>query len=136
MGKRPPGPGRGNKVKQGNGPGWGGPAKGAGSSKVARPHGKEGQAIQAATGTGMFRPPEVRAEQAARVAATREEMLEFYVEVKRNEDESTLNRMAATEKWFDRTEGRPAQTNINENTGPGGGPMIHRIERVIIDPKN
>lgn len=33
-GKRPPGPGRGNKVKQGNG-GWGGEAKGASTSTGA-----------------------------------------------------------------------------------------------------
>ncbi len=34
---RPGGPGRGHKRKTGNGPGWGGPAKGAGSTRKALP---------------------------------------------------------------------------------------------------
>ncbi len=114
-GKRPPGPGRGNKIKMGSGIpagglGWGGPPKGEGSPKPSRPIGKEGAAAKIAI------PPEVRRAKAARKAATREEMLDFYVEVKRDKKEPTALRMAAAEKWQDRTEGKPPQTNLNTNT--------------------
>lgn len=115
------GPGSGCH-RRGNGVGWGGPAKGAGTSKWAALDGKAGRLIRA----GMSKEQKAaKAEKVERKEASRAEMLDFYVDVKRDIGEPMPLRMAAAEKWLDRTDGKPAQTTIN--TGPNGGPMTTEV---------
>jgi hypothetical protein len=108
---RRPGPGRGPPGKIGNGPGWGGLAKGTGTGKPSRPHGKEGLKVKAAI------PPEIRAEKAKHKAVTRETMLGVYERIAIDETAPHMAQIVAADKWLDRTEGKPVQTNINENKG-------------------
>lgn len=82
----------------------------------------------------MATPPEVREARAERKAATRETMLAVYERIAEDDSAPHVAQIMAADKWLDRIEGKPAQ--INQHSGPEGGPMIHRIERVIIDPKN
>lgn len=101
--KRPPGPGRGHKVKQGNGyvpnppqgPGWGGPAKGAGTPESF------------AAVRNMRRSPEER-------EALADEALETMVKVMRDSDYEGV-RLAAAEKVRNQVLGTPVQRTIIDN---------------------
>lgn len=108
---------KGQFPRKANGAGWGKQAKGEGEHRpmpTVKTLRRGQPADTPRDAAGRYEPDPVK-------AASREEMLDFYVEVKRNGKESALNRMAAADKWLDRTEGKPKQTT--EHSGPGGGPI-------------
>lgn len=103
---RPGGPGRGHKRKIGNGPGWGGPAKGAGSSRPSLPL------------IGIDRDhatPEAKSMGRKEADARSEEMRELYYSVAKNTAEPTMVRLFAADKLLDRIEGKAVATNVNVN---------------------
>jgi hypothetical protein len=105
-----------------NGPGWGGPAKGAGFLKPSRPHGREGLALRSEI------PSEVTAAKAERKEANREEMMGVYEEVARDPAAPHMARIVAADKWLDRTEGKPMQININQNTDLDSAQALRQAE--------
>lgn len=108
------------------GPGWGGSAKGAGNGSPGKPFGAGNQMSKRRT------EPEVKAE-AERDNEIAEEMCDFYVEVKRNPTESTINRIAAADKWLERKFGKAQQRQIISGDA-NGDPVRHAV--VIIPAKS
>jgi DNA-binding transcriptional regulator YdaS (Cro superfamily) len=49
---------------------------------------------------------------------------------------ATAGKNVAAAIWWEKTRRGFSETMRVENTGPDGGAIIHRIERVIVDPKN
>lgn len=72
-------------------------------------------------------PDEAVAENRERKAATRETMMQVYETVAEDEKAPHMARIMAADKWLDRTEGKPMQKTVNENTGPDGGPIVHEV---------
>ena len=106
---------------RGNGPGWGGPAKGAGTG--TRPH------IVPGPGRGHTSPAgDARRERDAKWA---EEMRQLYYEVATNPRETTQNKLTAADKLLDRIEGKPKQAT--EISGPDGGPI--QTESLLVDER-
>ncbi len=96
--------------KKGNGPGWGGPAKGAGSK--AAPY----RFKQAGPGRGNYSlEGEGRLERQARHA---EEMRMIFFEFSKNETLPPDTRMAAANNLLNRTEGLPVQKIVTGETDP------------------
>lgn len=98
--------------KRGNGPGWGGPAKGPGNR-----------------GPGPGRPPAdvaklIAARREERIAALKEHLLTLAVTAEREETQ-----LSATVAFLNREEGTPVQ---RQEISGGAAPL--KIERVIIDP--
>jgi len=102
--KRPAGPGRGNKVKQGNGfvnkpatglpamgPGWGGDASGTEGWKPGTPH------------------PHLRTPERDKA---RQEMMDTIYTIARTSETEGL-RMMAADKVLDRLIGKPLQTSVH-----------------------
>ena len=92
----------------GSGPGWGGPAKGAGW-----PIGK--RTVDEANIAKVTLPPELKERKAMKRRVTRETMMEVYEDVALDAKAPHMARVSAADKWLDRTEGKPAQTNVNLN---------------------
>ena len=108
----------------GNGPGWGGPAKGAGSSTKdrRRPAGEPGP------GGGHKNP--ARAAIEAKKLADAERYKRVISEIALDPEVRPETRVIAADKMLDRIEGKPVQRNQNENSGPGGAPMT-----VVVDDR-
>lgn len=105
---RPGGPGRGHKRKIGNGSGWGGPERGAGSSRASLPlFGRERD--QPTTEAKVIGKQEEERRKA--------EAREFYYSVMKCQTEPTMTRLFAADKLLDRLEGKPVATNVNVNAG-------------------
>lgn len=110
-------PGSGKPPHNGSarGAGWGGPAKGASTSRI-KPGDPDG--IQATRGGSMSRWNQERREAAA------DDARDLYDAVMRNEEEPTLNRMAAADKLLDRIEGKPVQKQDVTSAGERVGYVI------------
>jgi hypothetical protein len=80
--------------------GWGGPAKGDPGPLFDSQYAK--------AMSEMAKNPEVRARNEARA----EELREFYYQTAKNENEPTLIRMAAADKYLDRVEGKPIARSV------------------------
>jgi hypothetical protein len=93
------------------GAGWGGPAKGNGAGSDAVP------LVPATVQPGCQRDPATGQMLPTLRSMTRQqveaELQEFYLSVKRDEREPSLNRLAAADKLYDRVFGKPMQTNVN-----------------------
>lgn len=101
---RPPGPGRGHRRKIGNGAGWGGPARGAGSSSESLPLiGREREL------------PTVEAQMTGRQRAEQraEELRELLYGIATDVEQPGMVRVSAADKLLDRLEGKPVATNVN-----------------------
>jgi len=102
-------------TRKGNGPGWGGAAKGASTAakaEIAPPFvpGDQGGPGPAETAKSMAR------------AERNELMLDVYEEIAFSRVEPPMARIAAAEKWQDRVIGKVPQRA--EMTGKDGAPLI------------
>jgi hypothetical protein len=99
--------GPGGRFPKGKGKGWGGPANGSGWGGPE--NGEHPNPAPRAAASALTIPVrgDGRAEKAAATIASKAEVLEFYTDVFRNKNESTLYRIAAADKLLDRTEGKP-----------------------------
>lgn len=88
------------RFPKGNGAGWGGPAKGASTSRI-----KPGDPDGIRT---MNRGKEVQAER-------REKVLRMYEEIVDDPEQPVMARITAGDKLLDRIDGKPMQTNLNLN---------------------
>jgi len=88
------------------GKGWGGPAKGFVPNETPIPPVSGARDLPRDPVTGRVLPT-LESMQKAQIE---EELKEFYLRVKRDENESTLNRLAGADKLFDRTSGKAPQT--------------------------
>lgn len=105
--KRPAGPGRGKKIKQGSGipasgAGWGGPAKGAGTTTPINEHPDSFAAL----------PPGERKAKLVDKAAAAERALVIYESIMENEAEMASNRISAANALLNRIEGMPVARSI------------------------
>lgn len=87
---------------KGNGPGWGGPAKGASTSRI-RPGDPDGI-------TSMRHDPENKRRQAERVEAVREHLYGLALGAERQETQ-----LAASVAYLNRVEGAPVQRAVVAN---------------------
>ena len=99
-------------TRRGNGAGWGGPARGASSSRI-KPGDPDG--IQA-----MVNDPDVKALADAR----RLKVMAFYERVVDDEAETTPNRLNAGDKLLDRIDGKPMQRQDVTSKGEQIGYVI------------
>lgn len=104
--------------RRGNGPGWGGPAKGASRAPPS---------IQTASPFAADNQPSPEAKRAGQIKAIadRDEILERYTAILRNPDETPQNVMSAGDRILNRTEGTPVARQ--ELTGADGGPLASEI---------
>lgn len=104
--------------KPANGMGWGGPPKGASTSKI--PPGKRSRADLMTAQAKI--PVEVRDARKAERARKRERMLMVLEKIAFATGKGTtdMNRIAAADKWLDRTEGKAVQPNANYDGGKKG----------------
>lgn len=91
------------------GPGWGGPAKGAGRA------GKRTAAQASASKKAM--PAELLAERKADKAAQREAVLRMYVEIMSDKNAPAMARVTAGDRYLDRVEGKAPQAIVNHDGG-------------------
>ena len=117
------------------GAGWGGPATGNSGDRPATPFSADSETRQTIPG-GVGDPDKAaaRAARQAELEARADWYLDFYHSVVANEVEPTPNRIAAADKALDRIVGKAVARQ--EHSGPGGGEIVTRIERVIVDPAN
>lgn len=114
-GKRPPGPGRGHRIKQGNGPASGGPANGPGwggpaSGGPAR--GMEGLAMR------NYKSVAERVAQRASKEARIEAMVNEIEGIAYSEEPATT-RLSAAVAFLNRMEGLPVARNLNADASVG-----------------
>lgn len=103
---RPGGPGRGHKRRIGNGRGWGGPARGSGSTRPALP----------LIGIERDQPtPEAKSMGRKEADARSEEMRAILHAVATDASAPAMVRVVAADKLLDRIEGKAVATNVNVN---------------------
>lgn len=114
----------------GNGAGWGGPAKGAGSP--AKPFGSDSPTRQTIPG-GKGDPAKMmdRAGKRARREAIADEMFEHLVFLAKNATSEQVQKGAA-EAVMNRVEGMP--TARQEHSGPDGAPLITGLHVSFVEP--
>lgn len=101
---RPGGPGRGHKRRIGNGAGWGGPAKGAGSTRPALP----------LIGIDRDQPtPEAKSMGRKDADARADEMRAVLYAIATDAEAHAMVRVHAADKLLDRLEGKAVATNVS-----------------------
>jgi hypothetical protein len=96
--------------KSSHGPGWGGPAKGAGNGNSRAPALAGAADHGAGPGRGQMTPA------GADRRERNEQMKEILATVAEDDEAPHMARIIAADKWLDRDEGKPLQRTENLNT--------------------